>query len=113
VYSVLIIQLSVVRFIEFTNKPSFVTVSSAATLSAITIFGLFGLFNVLLFVITRPDLLLFDKRKLGLNEVHLPQPPDEIHEADGDRTSEEESPMQNGASGLDPNGASNWDPERR
>ncbi|KAF9024559.1 hypothetical protein BDZ89DRAFT_1068957 [Hymenopellis radicata] len=62
VYSILILPLSVVRWITFNSD----TVLSGAALSAVTmvvvsIYGLSGFFNVLLLLLTRPDTLLFGR----------------------------------------------------
>ncbi|KAI5120663.1 hypothetical protein M0805_008000 [Coniferiporia weirii] len=56
-YSILILPLSVARWITFSgSSPE----PSAATFAAVFIFGLSGAANVLLLLTTRPNLLLFD-----------------------------------------------------
>jgi hypothetical protein len=60
VYSVIVLPLSIVRWIGFSQESRGVNhISSAATISVISIYGLSGMFNVLLFLLTRPDRLLF------------------------------------------------------
>ncbi|EIN11602.1 hypothetical protein PUNSTDRAFT_61801 [Punctularia strigosozonata HHB-11173 SS5] len=60
-YSVIILPMSVVRWITFTSSRSR-TVPSAATLAVVTIFGLSGATNVFLLVYARPGLLLLRPR---------------------------------------------------
>ena len=51
----MVLPLSITRWSLFNHK----TVSSAATFFAVSMFNLSGAMNVLLFLIVRPDLLLF------------------------------------------------------
>ncbi|KAF8893529.1 hypothetical protein BD779DRAFT_1506741 [Infundibulicybe gibba] len=64
VYSILILPLSVVRWIGFVQerggKPS--NIASSATITVIAIYGLSGLFNVILLLTTRPNSILFGRR---------------------------------------------------
>jgi hypothetical protein len=62
VYAVLVLPLSVARWIGFVEEDHGITVStvpSSATIATLFIFSLSGLANVLLFFLTRPTLLLF------------------------------------------------------
>jgi len=54
-YSLMVLPLSIVRWSLFNHKK----VSSAATFFGVTLFNLSGAINVLLFLIVRPQLLLF------------------------------------------------------
>jgi hypothetical protein len=63
-YAIVIVPVSITRWIGFKQEIAGEEdhVSSAAKLFAITIFALSGLVNVLLFLITRPNLLLFGEQ---------------------------------------------------
>lgn len=81
VYSILILPLSVVRWISFVQERGGRTnsIPSSATFTVISIYGLSGAFNVILFVVTRPESILFGRRSdLGM----LPErtPPTHKHE---------------------------------
>ncbi|KAF8274449.1 hypothetical protein EI94DRAFT_1713454 [Lactarius quietus] len=65
-YSLMILPLSIARWLEFDGK----SVPSAATFFGSSVFCLSGAINVLLFLTTRPQLLLFS-------------PPDEFSEPEG------------------------------
>ncbi|KAI0266782.1 hypothetical protein BC834DRAFT_954142 [Gloeopeniophorella convolvens] len=54
-YSIIVLPLSIARWLLFSNKE----VPSAATLFAVSMFNLSGAINVLLLLIIRPQLLLF------------------------------------------------------
>jgi hypothetical protein len=54
-YSIVVLPLSIARWSLFNHKH----VSSAVTFFAVTVFNLSGAINVLLFLIVRPQLLLF------------------------------------------------------
>lgn len=58
VYCVVVLPLSVVRWITFDGTP----VNSAANFVVVSIYNLSGFFNVLLFTLTRPNLLLMRPR---------------------------------------------------
>jgi len=82
VYSVLVLPLSVARSLEFKrewdNKPN--NIPGAVTFTFASIYSLSGFANVVLFLSTRPDLLLFQKDpvsttdygQLPLQETHTP-----------------------------------------
>ncbi|KAH8119308.1 hypothetical protein DFH11DRAFT_436935 [Phellopilus nigrolimitatus] len=59
VYSIIILPLTVTRWMSF-SRSGMNSVPSAATFAVICIFGLSGALNVLLLLLTRPNLLLFD-----------------------------------------------------
>jgi hypothetical protein len=63
VYSVVILPLSFVRWLTFYKNEANPTIPSAATFFGITLFALSGAFNVLLLLVTRPDLLLLRGRR--------------------------------------------------
>jgi len=54
-YSLIVLPLSITRWLEFNNR----SVPSAATFLGIVIFNLSGAINVVLFLIFKPELLLF------------------------------------------------------
>ena len=54
-YSLIVLPLSIARWLQFNGKH----VSSAATFFGVSVFNLSGAINVLLFLIVRPQLLLF------------------------------------------------------
>jgi hypothetical protein len=67
-YSLVVLPLTIARWLLFSNHH----VSSAATFFAISIFYLSGAINVVLFLIIRPELLLFPRPKqLDEREVEL------------------------------------------
>jgi len=68
-YSLMILPLSIARWLEFDGK----SVPSAATFFGSSVFNLSGAINVLLFLTTRPQLLLFSP----------PDAPDESSEPEG------------------------------
>jgi len=63
VYSVLVLPLSVVRWLRFIQERhgGMDHVPPAATFAVVAVYGLSGAANVLLFSLTRPNLLLFKK----------------------------------------------------
>jgi len=63
VYCAVILPLSIVRWITFTEQDN--SVPSVATLIAITLFGLSGAFNVVLLLSVRSELLLFGSDAVG------------------------------------------------
>lgn len=68
VYCAIVLPLCVVRWVGFSREANGQQVPSAATLAVVTIYGLSGAANVVLFLSTRPHLLLFAK------EPHAPVP---------------------------------------
>jgi len=73
VYSVIILPLSVVRWLGFLQESRGDRknhVPAGATIAVITIFCLSGICNVFLFLMTRPNLLLF-KRDEGTDDRSL------------------------------------------
>ncbi|KAI0276633.1 hypothetical protein BGY98DRAFT_694003 [Russula aff. rugulosa BPL654] len=67
-YSLMVLPLSIARWLQFSHHH----VSSAATLFGSTVFHLSGAINVLLFLIIRPELLLFPRpRQLDEQEIVL------------------------------------------
>jgi len=58
-YSVVILPLTIARWLQFSHHH----VSSTATFVAASIFHLSGAINVILFLIIRPELLLFPRPK--------------------------------------------------
>ncbi|KAK0213163.1 hypothetical protein DFS33DRAFT_101077 [Desarmillaria ectypa] len=58
VYSILVLPLSVVRWITFSGKNQ---LGSAANLIVISIYGLSGMMNVILLLVTRPNSMLFGR----------------------------------------------------
>ncbi|TFY64241.1 hypothetical protein EVG20_g6012 [Dentipellis fragilis] len=73
-YSVLVLPLSIVRWLTFNTGGS---VPSAATFVVITLYGLSGMVNVLLLLLTRPRLLLFSEPLPTTSPIRapLPEPP--------------------------------------
>jgi len=77
VYSTLILPLSVVRWIAFVQERGGGEnrIPSSATFTVISIYGLSGAFNVILFVVTRPESILFRRRKdlaiLPESSIHM------------------------------------------
>jgi len=70
-YSIMVIPLSVSRWLLFSHK----NVPSAATFFGSIMFNLSGAINVLLFLITRPQLLLFTQpEELGEPKVEAANP---------------------------------------
>ena len=64
----MVLPLSIARWLQFSHHH----VSSAATLFGSTVFHLSGAINVLLFLIIRPELLLFPRpRQLDEQEIVL------------------------------------------
>lgn len=63
VYSVLVLPLSIVRWIGFSPERQ---MSSVATFIVINVYALSGAFNALLLLWTRLDLFLFRKTSVGL-----------------------------------------------
>jgi hypothetical protein len=83
VYSILTVPLSAVRQLGFHDDATGHTqVGSAATLGVITVYGLSGAFNVILFFVIRSNLLLFPGKEDGRGEEspmfvlpdHIPAP---------------------------------------
>ncbi|KAA1473968.1 hypothetical protein DENSPDRAFT_840507 [Dentipellis sp. KUC8613] len=70
-YSVLVLPLSIVRWLTFSTGGN---VPSAATFVVITLYGLSGMVNVLLLVLTRPRLLLFSEPLPTTAPVRAPPP---------------------------------------
>ncbi|KAA1473969.1 hypothetical protein DENSPDRAFT_780811 [Dentipellis sp. KUC8613] len=70
-YSVLVLPLSIVRWLTFSTGGS---VPSAATFVVITLYGLSGVVNVLLMLLTRPRLLLFSEPLPPTSPVRVPLP---------------------------------------
>ena len=67
-YSLIVLPITIARWLLFSGHH----VSSAATFFAISIFYLSGAINVLLFLITRPELLLFPRpEELDGQDVQL------------------------------------------
>ena len=56
-YSFVVLPTSITRWLEFSNK----NVPSAATFFGVILFNLSGAINVLLFLIFKPELLLFSR----------------------------------------------------
>ncbi|KDR75049.1 hypothetical protein GALMADRAFT_248909 [Galerina marginata CBS 339.88] len=73
VYCVSILPLSIVRWIGFIQERNGGTsrISSTATAVVSTIFGLSGVCNVMLFLTTRPESVLFGKYYEGDNELGM------------------------------------------
>ena len=65
-YSILVLPLSLVRWIGYVVPMPF-----AASLASVSVLGLSGVVNCLLFTLTRPNLLLFGQRR-------EPPPDDEV-----------------------------------
>jgi len=82
-YSLMVLPLSVTRWSLFNHKK----VSSAATFFAVSMFNLSGAINVLLFLIVRPQLLLFSppeefsetEIELGHSSTNIPDTPKYNH----------------------------------
>ncbi|KIO25801.1 hypothetical protein M407DRAFT_24856 [Tulasnella calospora MUT 4182] len=75
-YIILYGPLSISRWMSFSRTSSYTSVeqvSIARTSAVVFIFGLSGLFNVLLFFLTRPNILLFNVRRKLRRERHLQQ----------------------------------------
>jgi hypothetical protein len=71
-YSLIVLPLTVARWLLFSHHH----VPSAATFFAFSTFHLSGAINVLLFLITRPELLLFPRpEELGGQEIQLTPAP--------------------------------------
>ncbi|KAK0476750.1 hypothetical protein IW261DRAFT_1566827 [Armillaria novae-zelandiae] len=71
VYSILVLPLSVVRWITFNGKNQ---LGSEATLIVISIYGLSGMMNVILLLVTRPNSVLFGKTgRAGRGRVSSPR----------------------------------------
>jgi hypothetical protein len=71
-YSLTVLPLTIARWLLFSHHH----VPSAATFFAISMFYLSGTINVLLFLITRPKLLLFPRpEELGGQEIQLTPTP--------------------------------------
>lgn len=71
VYSILVLPLSVVRWITFNGKNQ---LGSEATLIVISIYGLSGMMNVILLLLTRPNSVLFGKTgRAGRGRVSSPR----------------------------------------
>jgi hypothetical protein len=68
-YSLIALPLCIVRWVGFGREASGKSVPSSATIAAVSLFGLSGIVNVLLFLGTRPDRLLFAR-----------EPPPELEE---------------------------------
>jgi hypothetical protein len=67
-YTLMVLPLSIARWSLFNHKK----VSSAVTFFAVTMFNLSGAINVLLFLIVRPQLLLFSlPEELRESEIEL------------------------------------------
>ncbi len=66
-YSVVVLPISLARWVQYGRH-----VPSAVTFFAVTVFYLSGAINVLLFLITRPELLLFRR------PAELPEPEMEL-----------------------------------
>jgi hypothetical protein len=60
-YSLIVLPLCVVRWVGFSQEAHSQTMPSAATITVVALFGLSGAVNVVLFLSTRPDRLLFAK----------------------------------------------------
>ena len=56
-YSIVILPTSITRWLQFSNK----NVPSAATFFGVILFNLSGAINVLLFLVFKPELLLFSR----------------------------------------------------
>jgi hypothetical protein len=63
VYSVIILPLTVIRWMTFSENEANPTMPSAASFFATTLYALIGAFNVLLLLVTRPYLLLLRSRR--------------------------------------------------
>ena len=59
-YSIIVLPLSITRWLSFKHEDK---VPSAATFFSVSVFNLSGAINVLLFLVVRPELLLFDPSK--------------------------------------------------
>ena len=68
-YSFVVLPLSVARWLQFSNH---IHVPSAATFFGVSMFNLSGAVNVLLFLIVRPELLLFTRPELGESKEPAP-----------------------------------------
>jgi len=60
-YSLVVLPVSVIRFVGFALEAQGLSIPSVATFISITLFALSGAMNVLLLVTTRPNLLLFGR----------------------------------------------------
>jgi len=71
VYSILVLPLSVVRWVQFVEERGGKSsdIAPSATIAAVSIFGLSGAMNVVLLVVTRPNSLLF---KFGRTPTNNP-----------------------------------------
>ncbi|KAN0105265.1 hypothetical protein V8E52_011204 [Russula decolorans] len=70
-YSLVVLPLSISRWLQFSNH----NVSSAATFFGVTMFNLSGAINVLLFLVVRPQLLLFPRpEELAEPDMELAPP---------------------------------------
>jgi hypothetical protein len=97
-YSIVVLPISLARWLQYSHH-----VPSAVTFFAVTVFYLSGAINVLLFLITRPELLLFRRPK------ELPEPEMELEsqgtgpailpDAENIQNSPEPAPMELGNEG--------------
>ncbi|KAJ7745447.1 hypothetical protein DFH07DRAFT_748882 [Mycena maculata] len=71
-YSVLILPLSVVRWIGFTHSDA--AIPSAAEFAVISVYGLSGAINVLLLLNTRPNSVLFGDGGVPTDDGRAPSP---------------------------------------
>lgn len=76
VYSILILPLSIVRWIGFGQERGngVYHIGAGATFAVISIYGLSGLMNVILLLLTRPNSLLFGKGDFDVHDVGRPPP---------------------------------------
>ncbi|EIM82772.1 uncharacterized protein STEHIDRAFT_160399 [Stereum hirsutum FP-91666 SS1] len=85
VYSIVTLPLSVVRWIGFGLESHGSKVPSAATFVAASLYGLSGFLNVLLILLTRPQLLLFGppitRTARGRAPSPSPAPPRRVYKA--------------------------------
>lgn len=76
VYSILVLPLSVVRWVGFVQERGgrLSHIASSATLTVVTIYGLSGAMNVVLLFVTRPNSLLFGHTQVYDTDGRAPSP---------------------------------------
>lgn len=82
--------MSVVRWIGFVQERggNESHIASSATLTVIAIYGLSGAFNVILLLVTRPNSILFGRRREDHTEGRAPSPSLDRHHS-GDHPKQE------------------------
>ena len=102
----MVLPLSIARWSAFDHK----NVSSAATFFAVSLFNLSGAINVLLFLIVRPQLLLFSPPELSESEIELGHSSTTFPDAATDNHSPQPTGMRllgDGVWNLTPEGSAN------